>query len=183
MSDTLYAGEELGLGESLRAGAYVLTLQSDGNLVLSEPAGAVWATGTEERGVRRAVLQHDGNFVLYTDDGPAWATGTDGQGVDRLVVQGDRNVVLYAGDGGALWASNTPTDNPIVVEEPTEEQVACEVVPMPVEPRTYTVEPGDTLWGIAERFYGDGTRYQDIAAASGIDDPDVVGVGQVLTIP
>ncbi|MFF7296789.1 hypothetical protein [Streptomyces sp. NPDC008265] len=62
------------------------------------------------------MLQHDGNFVLYTDDGPVWATGTDGSEVGRLVVQADRNVVLYAGDGTPLWASNTNTDDPDLVD-------------------------------------------------------------------
>jgi nucleoid-associated protein YgaU len=45
------------------------------------------------------------------------------------------------------------------------------------------VEPGDTLWAIAERFYGDGNRYQEIANASGIPNPDLINPGQVLTIP
>lgn len=50
-------------------------------------------------------------------------------------------------------------------------------------PRTYTVASGDTLVAIAERFYGDGSRYRDIAAASGITDRDDVHPGQVLTVP
>lgn len=55
-------------------------------------------------------------------------------------------------------------------------------VPPPVM-RTYTVKPGDTLWAIAERFYGDAKRYLEIADASGLDDPPTVEVGQVLRIP
>ncbi|MCM6775152.1 LysM peptidoglycan-binding domain-containing protein [Nocardia sp. CDC159] len=188
MGDTLNVGDELGLGQSLQGGAYTLTLQNDGNLVLSEPGGVVWATNTHEQGVKRAVLQDDGNFVLYSDDGPAWATDTDGKEVDRLVVQADRNVVLYGKDGSAVWASGTNTDNPIQVEEaaaaPVNEPAAEQAPPPPApEPRTYTVEPGDTLWAIAERFYGDGNRYGEIAQASGIDNPDAIDVGQVLTIP
>ncbi len=49
--------------------------------------------------------------------------------------------------------------------------------------RTYTVESGDTLWAIAERFYGDGNQYQRIADASGVSNPDLIQPGQVLTIP
>ncbi|NQE90150.1 LysM peptidoglycan-binding domain-containing protein [Nocardia terpenica] len=186
MGDTLHVGDELGLGQSLQGGAYTLTLQNDGNLVLSEPGGVVWATNTHEQGVQRAVLQQDGNFVLYKDDGAVWATDTDGKDADRLVVQPDRNVVLYGKDGSPLWASDTHTDTPIAAEEPAAAPVAEEVPPPPPpapEPRTYTVESGDTLWAVAERFYGDGNRYRDIAAANGIDNPDVVNVGQVLTIP
>jgi nucleoid-associated protein YgaU len=47
----------------------------------------------------------------------------------------------------------------------------------------YTVVSGDTLWAIAERFYGDGNKYQVIADASGVPNPDLIYPGQQLTIP
>jgi nucleoid-associated protein YgaU len=62
-----------------------------------------------------------------------------------------------------------------------EEAAAAE--PEPEAARTYTVESGDTLWAISERFYGDGNKYQIIADASGIANPDLIQPGQVLTIP
>ena len=52
-----------------------------------------------------------------------------------------------------------------------------------VRPRTYAVVSGDTLWGIAERFYGDGSEQQRIADASGLTDVDLVHPGQILTLP
>lgn len=48
---------------------------------------------------------------------------------------------------------------------------------------TYTVEPGDTLWGISELYYGTGTRYPEIAAANGIENPNLIFPGQVFVIP
>lgn len=187
MGDSLKVGEELGLGQSLTGGAYTLTLQDDGNLVLSEPDGKVlWSTLTHGQGVQRAVLQDDGNFVVYKADGAAWSTETNGKSADRLVVQPDRNVVLYGTDGSALWSSGTNTDNPLpapVEEIHTEAAAVEDVPPPPPAAQTYTVEPGDTLWAISERFYGDGNRFHEIAAASGIDNPDLINVGQVVTIP
>ena len=47
----------------------------------------------------------------------------------------------------------------------------------------YTVVRGDTLWGIAKRFYGNGSRYPEIARANNIANPDIIHVGQVLLIP
>ena len=47
----------------------------------------------------------------------------------------------------------------------------------------YTVVPGDNLWGIAERYYGDGTRYPEIAAANGVENPSLIFPGQVFVIP
>jgi nucleoid-associated protein YgaU len=200
VADTLNAGEKLEKGGSLTSnnGAYTLTLQDDGNLVLSADGQAVWATGTNGQDVQRAEVQTDGNFVLYTGDGPVWASNTNGKSDVKLVLQDDRNLVLYASDGAA-WSSGTnvdtppatpeapaaPVDEPAAFEQPAEEpafQPEDQPEPAP-QAQTHTVEPGDTLWGIAERYYGDGNRYQDIANASGLDNPDVIQPGQLLTIP
>ncbi len=48
---------------------------------------------------------------------------------------------------------------------------------------TYTVKSGDTLSAIAQRYFGDASEYGKIAQANGIDNPDHIQVGQVLTIP
>jgi nucleoid-associated protein YgaU len=93
--------------------------------------------------------------------------------------------VLYAADGPA-WSTHTETDNPPPAAEAPVAAPAAEAAPEPApEPaaRTYTVESGDTLWAIAERFYGDGNKYQMIADASGVSNPDLIQPGQVLTIP
>ncbi|WP_435592695.1 LysM peptidoglycan-binding domain-containing protein [Nocardia sp. bgisy118] len=47
----------------------------------------------------------------------------------------------------------------------------------------YTVIRGDTLFGIAQRFYGDGNKFPIIARANGIADPGRIFPGQVLRIP
>jgi LysM repeat protein len=198
MSDTLTEGQKLVRGESLTSnnGAYTLTLQDDGNLVLASRGQAIWATSTTGQDVVRAEVQPDGNFVLYTADKPVWHSDTKGKKDVRLVLQDDRNLVLYAGDGAA-WSTKTETDatpppapEAEAAEEPAAEEAEVEVVSEAVEEptpepvaRTYTVESGDSLWAIAERFYGDGSKYQVIADASGIPNPDLIQPGQVLTIP
>ena len=47
----------------------------------------------------------------------------------------------------------------------------------------YTVVSGDTLWAIAERFYGDGSKYPKIAEANNIENPDLIYPDKVLYIP
>lgn len=49
--------------------------------------------------------------------------------------------------------------------------------------RYYTVVKGDTLWAIAQRFYGNGNRYPEIAKANNIPNPNIIHVGQKLFIP
>lgn len=185
--DTLQAGQELTRGQQLTtANGYMLTLQSDGNLVLSEDAGTVWASDTDGKGAVRAALQDDGNFVLYTgDNSPVWATNTSGNSGSRLVLQDDRNLVVIGGDGSPKWASNTNTDSPQAAPAAAAPAPVEEAPPPPPAPavQTYTVQGGDTLWAIAERFYGDGNRYGEIASASGVTNPDLIHPGQVLTIP
>lgn len=47
----------------------------------------------------------------------------------------------------------------------------------------YTVQPGDTLWAIAQRFYGNGAQYRVIAQFNHLADPNLIFPGQVLHIP
>ena len=49
--------------------------------------------------------------------------------------------------------------------------------------RTYTVVKGDTLWGIAARQLGAGSRSKEITALNPGIDPERLAVGQVLKLP
>lgn len=45
---------------------------------------------------------------------------------------------------------------------------------------TYTVKPGDTLWGIADRYH---TTVEELAALNRLADPSLIYPGMVLTLP
>lgn len=51
--------------------------------------------------------------------------------------------------------------------------------------RTHTVVSGDTLWGIAKKYYGNGSLYSTIVTANPgkINDPNLITPGQVFIIP
>lgn len=51
--------------------------------------------------------------------------------------------------------------------------------------KTHTVVKGDTLWGIAKKYYGSGNQYIKIYQVNSdkISNPNLIYPGQVLTIP
>ncbi len=59
------------------------------------------------------------------------------------------------------------------------------VPPQESETQTYVVRKNDSLWKIAQRFYGDGTKLSIILEANraAIKNPDRLTVGQTLVIP
>ncbi len=57
---------------------------------------------------------------------------------------------------------------------------------VPKSGTTYTVKKGDTLWAIAKRFYGDGSKWPTIYNANKAvigGNPNLIRPGQVLVIP
>jgi LysM repeat protein len=52
--------------------------------------------------------------------------------------------------------------------------------PSPTQPTHYTVQSGDTLGGIAQAY---DVSLQDLMAVNGIDDPNLLQIGQTLVIP
>lgn len=95
---------------------------------------------------------------------------------------------LTAGCGllgdGAEEVTEAPSG---AVEEPSQSassETPSELVDAPSEPvaseRVYEVRSGDTLTSIAERF---DTTVEAIVEANDVADPDVIDVGQRLTIP
>ncbi|MBU1668581.1 peptidoglycan-binding protein LysM [bacterium] len=67
----------------------------------------------------------------------------------------------------------------------TMEQISQENVREIPEEIFYTIEKGDTLWGIATKFYDDGSKYTHIVDANieVIKDPDLIYPGQSIRIP
>lgn len=66
-------------------------------------------------------------------------------------------------------------------EKPADD--ATEPPALPYRPGDrYMVQPGDTLWGIAERFLGDGSRWHDLWEYNRLPST-VIRVGDVIVLP
>lgn len=50
-------------------------------------------------------------------------------------------------------------------------------------PQTYTIQPGDSLSKISEKFYGNFSMVKAIADRNAIANPDLVYPGTVLVLP
>jgi nucleoid-associated protein YgaU len=82
-------------------------------------------------------------------------------------------VVLMAGNMKGVGSVN---GDGLIAPEPKEEAPEVEY---------YTIVSGDTLWGIASKFLGNGSKYMEIFEANRevIEDPDKIFVGQKIRIP
>lgn len=105
-ASTLTARERLYPDTEIRSpnGSYALRYQSDGNLVLYGPGGAIWSSGTAGYGGLFAEMQADGNFVVYHANGAdPWDSGTAGIPGAELRLQDDGYIVVYDTGGNVPW--------------------------------------------------------------------------------
>jgi LysM repeat protein len=65
----------------------------------------------------------------------------------------------------------------------TPEQYAQVSVDLQRREIVYRVQPGDTLWGLADRFYGNGRRWTEIARANNLKEGDALTSGATIKIP
>ncbi len=90
-------------------------------------------------------------------------------------------------DPTELSAETAATDEPTpTAEAPGAPAVAQSDAPAPAAASvTVTVQPGFTLWGIAQERYGNGVLYVQVFEANKdkIKDPDLIYPGQVFSVP
>ncbi len=130
----------------------------------------------------------EGSVRVYIDNKPVQTTeiGVDGRwrtplpSVDSGVYT--LRVDEISSDGSVTSRLETPFQR-----EPEQVILALAEVqegdPRPL--RLVTVQPGNTLWGISRRAYGEGILYVRVFEAnrSRIRDPDLIYPGQVFTVP
>jgi len=115
-----------------------------------------------ERSVSNLGIDID-DFQVEADDDKVTLRGTAKTQEDR-----EKAVLVLGNQAGVARV-----DDQLEVAEPA------------AEATFHTVESGDTLWAIAEKHYGNGSKYTAIFEANTpmLSDPDKIYPGQKLRIP
>jgi nucleoid-associated protein YgaU len=131
----------------------------------------------------------------------------DNPGVSDLQVSVEEGVATITGEaesssayekavlmaGNALGVETVQAGELTVVEQISEEMLdgdiddntAEKAIQQTPDVTYYEIQKGDSLWKIADKFYGDGTKHTKIFADNRevIKDPDLIFPGQKIRIP
>ncbi len=110
----------------------------------------------------------------------------DNPGIDDLdivVSDGIANIKGKAKDRTAMEKAVLMAGNVLGIEAVNADELNAPSSEQKVE--YYEIQKGDTLWAIAKRFLGNGSKYPEIFEANRevIKDPDLIYPGQKIRIP
>ena len=115
--------------------------------------------------------------------------------IDGLVVSVEDGVVTLAGvakdnatrEKAILIAGNIEGVEAVNADQLVSPEIIESSTPASEVPTSefYTIKEGDTLWAIAQKYYGDGNKYQVIVEENleVIKDADKIYPGQTIRIP
>jgi len=87
---------------------------------------------------------------------------------------GNKRIVVQPATQSTSASSTTTTQKAVVEQKrPTTGKE---------KPKTHTVVKGDTLWAIAKKYLGDGSKYTELAKLNNISNPNVIKIGQVIKL-
>lgn len=124
--------------------------------------------------VRLIVTETPLNLDVYLESLEHTWSGGYGDCQYRIELVQARDLRIYT---DAEWQAQAGGSAPMAAAPPR---------PAPPPPATYQVKPGDSLWAIAKRMLGDGSRWREIYEANADvigPDPNIIQVGVSLRIP
>jgi len=135
------------------------------------------------RVLRDAGIDPSGLKCTVGNDGSLTVSGscTSGEERDRVisVLEGMPNISRVVNE------INVQAPAPAQESAPEPAEASEGAAAAPVGGRSYTVQPGDTLWKISQEMYGHGSKYMKIFEANTpmLENPDKIFPGQELVIP
>lgn len=125
-------------------------------------------------------LLFDTNMTMTIEDYEIKESAEDGFDVTVSIqlkqyrAYGNKRIVVQPATQSNGASSSTTTQKAVVEQKrPTTGKET---------PKTHTVKKGDTLWAIAKKYLGDGSKYTELAKLNNISNPDVIKEGQVIKL-
>jgi nucleoid-associated protein YgaU len=103
-----------------------------------------------------------------------------GASVEEVTLSGDK--LLLKGTVPSTVVANRVWDV-IKSVDPTYSDLQHQISTTGGADQDYTVASGDNLSRISKLFYGSANKYEKIAQANNMDDPDKIKAGQTIRIP
>lgn len=145
----------------------------DVNICYVEPEGAIGniqdtVDSSSTPGMSDDTKYHVGDYVSYnaiyiSSEAEEVLTPAISEGTITKVIPGARNPYLI--NEGTGWVNDDVINNHM---------------PCSSQDNVYIVQPEDSLWSIAERLYGDGSRYTELAEKNNIEIAAVIYPGQEI---
>ena len=88
-------------------------------------------------------------------------------------------ILVFSFLKGRNFNKTTSTQSTATVSATAQQQVGG----TKMLPKTYEVKSGDDLWNIAEKVYGSGYNWVDLASANNLQDPNLLYSGTKLIVP
>lgn len=104
----------------------------------------------------------------------------EGAKVDDVSLDGDK-LLLKASVPSQVIANRVW--DVIKQVDPSYSDLHHEITTTGGDTQSYTIQSGDSLSKISKKFYGDANKYQKIASANSIADPNKIQAGKTITIP
>lgn len=125
-------------------------------------------------------LLFDTNMTMTIEDYEIKESSEDGFDVTVNIqlkqyrAYGNKRIILQPATQSNSASSSTTTQKAVVEQKrPTTGKET---------PKMHTVKKGDTLWAIAKKYLGDGSKYTELAKLNNISNPDVIKEGQVIKL-
>lgn len=124
-------------------------------------------------------LLFDTNMIVTLEDYEILESAENGFDVNvRIQLKqyrdyGNKKINLKAATMPNISTSKTVTKAVVEQKRPTTGKET---------PKTHTVKSGETLWAIAKKYLGDGSKYTELAKINNISNPNTIKAGQVIKL-